>query len=354
LRIVAEETIGETRAAVIDGDRAVELHVERWRERGLRAQRGEVYRARVRSIEKSLNGAFCDIGRGPDGFLPFGKAGRPDGLHEGAAIGVQINRESFQEKGPSLVLFDVEAGDAPEAVVEAQPLAERLSMTFDAPVRTPRDADIDLDELFEAALDPVVPLQGGGRLIIEPVTAMTVIDVDAAGRKAQSGGAKFALDLNRIAAREAARQIRLRGIGGVVAIDFLPLKKKADQNLLAQTLSGAFRNDPAKVDIAPASRFAIVELARQRLGRALHEQVWQSFQSPSAESLALDLLRVCGREARSRRASSMTVKAHPVVHEWMSADKIAWRDSWQKLFGFALNLELDPGLSASKPFVIDR
>ena len=80
------------------------------------------------------------------------------------------------------------------------------------------------DAEFEAALEAQVPLNGGGRLIIEPVTALTAIDVDSAGRTGGKGN--FAFDLNRTAAREAARQIRLRGIGGVVAIDFLPLKKK--------------------------------------------------------------------------------------------------------------------------------
>ena len=353
MRIVAEDFIGETRAAVVDGDRVVELHIERWSERGARVQRGEVYRARVRSIDKSLNGAFCDLGRGPDGFLPFGKQGRIDGVHEGAAIGVQINRESFQDKGPSLVLFDVEPGDAPEAVIEAPPVAERLSMMFDAPVRTPREADLDLDALFDEALDPIVPLPGGGRLIIEPVTAMCVIDVDAAGRKAQSGGAKFALDLNRVAAREAGRQIRLRGLGGVVAIDFLPLRKKADQNILAQTLSGAFKNDPAKIDIAPASRFAIVELARQRLGRALHEQMWSEYRVLSTESLALDALRACERAVRARRASQLTMRASKAVKSWLDEDKIGWRSAWLKSYGFELTVTAQDAGQFNRPFELE-
>ena len=285
MRIVAEHNVGETRAAVVDGERAVELHLERWSEQDKRAIRGEVYRARVTAIDKGINGAFCDIGRGPAGFLPFGKAGMPEGLHQGAAIGVQIAREEFQDKGPTLSLFELEEdGEAPDIIVPAPPLAERLSMMFEAPVRTPKDAEIDLDELFEAALERVVPIPGGGRLIIEPVTALTAIDVDAAGRQSQGGGQKLSLDLNKAAAREAGRQVRLRGIGGVIAIDFLPLKKRQDQNALDQAVRGAFKRDPAKIDIAPPSRFAIVELARQRLGRALHELCWERFGVETVEN----------------------------------------------------------------------
>lgn len=345
MRIVASDNIGETRAAVIDGDRAVELHLERWSERAVRAVRGEVFRARVRRVDASINGAFCDIGKGKDGFLPFGKAGRPDDVREGAAIGVQIAREEFQDKGPTLALFDVEPGDAPETIAAAPPLAERLAMMFDAPVRTPKEAEIELDELFDAALEPVVAIPGGGRLVIEPVTALTAIDVDAAGRKAAGGTHKLALDLNRAAAREAGRQIRLRGLGGVVAIDFLPLKKKADQAILAQTLQGAFKGDPAKVDIAPASRFAVVELARQRLGRALHEISWERFGVESVETAALSALRQLEREGRTNRAAKLEIRAGAEVHAWLEVDSIGWRKAAKARLGDRFTLTAEPAMS---------
>ncbi len=346
MRIVAEHNVGETRAAVVDGDRAVELHLERWSEKDRRAVRGEVYRARVISIDKGLNGAFCDIGRGPDAFLPFGKAGRPDGLHQGAAIGVQIAREEFQDKGPTLTLFEIEEGEAPQIVVPAPPIAERLSMMFEAPVRTPQDAEFDLDGEFAAALEPVAPIPGGGRLIIEPVTALTAIDVDSAGRPSQAGGQKLALDLNKAAAREAARQIRLRGIGGVAAIDFLPLKKRADQNALDQAVRGAFKRDPAKIDIAPPSRFAIVELARQRLGRALHERCWESFGVETVETRALAALRALEREGRANRAARLELRCGAEIHAWLEADPIGWRKAMKARLADRFSLVLAPEIGA--------
>ncbi|MBV5257169.1 ribonuclease E/G [Synechococcus moorigangaii CMS01] len=342
MRIIVAEHVGETRAAIFEGDRAVELHVERWSERKSRAIRGEIYRARVRRIEPQLNGAFLDIGRGPDGFLPFGAQGRPAGFHEGAGIGVQIAREAFQEKGPTLTLHEVEPGDAPEALLTAPPLAERLSGLNDAPIVPAAKAGIDLDGEFEAALEADVPLNGGGRLIIEPVTALTAIDVDAAGRTGGKGN--FAFDLNRTAAREAARQIRLRGIGGVVAIDFLPLKKKGDQAALDATLRSAFKNDTAKVDIAPSSRFAIVELARQRMGRALHEQMWERFGVESLETRALAALRALEAEGRASRASQLVLEAGPDVYEWLSRDPIGWNKAMASRLGARFTLKLSDRL----------
>lgn len=338
MRIVVADHVGETRAGLFEGDRAVELHLERWSERKTRAIRGEIYRARVRRIEPQLNGAFLDIGRGPDGFLPFGAQGRPAGFHEGAAIGVQIAREAFQDKGPTLTLHDVGDGDAPEALLTAPPMPERLSGLNDAPIVQASKAGIDLDGEFEAALEADVALSGGGRLIIEPVTALTAIDVDAAGRTGGKGN--FAFDLNRTAAREAARQIRLRGIGGVVAIDFLPLKKKGDQTALEATLKSAFRNDPAKVDIAPSSRFAIVELARQRLGRALHEQMWERFGVESLETSALAALRALEAEGRANRASQLVLEAGSEVHDWLSRDPVGWNKAMASRLGARFTLKL--------------
>ena len=337
--------MGETRAAVLDGERAVELHVERASERANRAVRGEVFRGRVRSVDAGLNGAFVALGKGPDGFLPFAKSGRPDGLTQGAAVGVQIAREQFQDKGPTLTLFDVDDGPAPQVVAPAPALAERLSLMFDAPVKTPKDAGVALDELFDAALEPVVAIPGGGRLIIEPVTALTAIDVDASGRKSQAGGQKFALDLNKAAAREAGRQIRLRGIGGVVAIDFLPLRKKADQNALDQAMKGAFRSDPAKVDIAPASRFAIVELARQRLGRALHEICWEQYGVDSVETVALAALRRLQREGEAKRAAQLKLAAGSEVFAWLEADAISWREAMTERLGPRFTVAQGEGLA---------
>lgn len=343
MRVIVADHVGETRAGLFEGDRAIELHIERWSARGKRALRGEVYRARVRRIDAQLNGAFCDIGRGADGFLSFGAQGRPAGFHEGASIGVQIAREAFQEKGPTLALYEVEDGDAPEALITAPPLAERLSGLFDAPIIPAHKAGIDLDGEFEAALEAEVPLQGGGRIIIEPVTALTAIDVDAAGRTGGKGSPAF--DLNRAAAREAARQIRLRGIGGVVAIDFIPMKKKGDQAALDATLKSAFRKDPAKVDIAPSSRFAITELARQRLGRALHEQMWERFGVESVETCALAALRALEAEGRANRAARLVLEAGSGIHTWLSSDAIGWTKAMTDRLGARFDLKLSERLS---------
>ena len=116
---------------------------------------------------------------------------------------------------------------------------------------------------------------------------MTTIDVDADGRKGQGSPAQLAVALNTSAAKEAARQVRLRGLGGIIAIDFVHMRAQPDRKTVEQAMRGAFKRDRAKVDVAPLSQFGVGELARQRRGRSLREQMCDAGGRLSVESCAL-------------------------------------------------------------------
>ncbi len=342
-QVLIEESIGETRAAVVENGRIVELHVDRWSEAGARAIEGEIYRGRVRKVDPSLNAAFIDLGQAHDGFLPFGKAGRPKGFHEGAAIGVRIAREGYADKGPNLAFCQVEEGPAPECLEPAPLLAQRLVRDFgDAEAIWADESDHDLDAAFEEALDVVIAIPGGGSLAIEQTRAMTTIDVDAEGRKAQGSPARLAQQLNISAAKEAARQIRLRGLGGIIAIDFTHMRAQPDRKAVEQALRQAFRRDRAKVDVAPLSQFCVGELARQRRGRTLAETLKDDSQQPSVETIALAALRRLEREGRSERSRKLVLDIAPDVHAWLDADRIDWRAAMTDRLGPRFELRAQP------------
>ena len=100
---------------------------------------------------------------------------------------------------------------------------------------------------LEQALGREVALTCGGSLIIEPTAALTAIDVNGAGR---------AIDVDLEAAREVARQLRLRRIGGIVVIDFVDLARRRDRVRLHAALRAAFAEDPAAVQLYPMSPLA--------------------------------------------------------------------------------------------------
>lgn len=119
-------------------------------------------------------------------------------------------------------------------------------------------------EQLAAALEPVVPLDGGGCLTIQETAALTAIDVDGGGRRP--------LDVDLDAADEIARQLRLRQIGGIVVVDFVDLPTRTGRDRVLSALRAAFAGDPAPVRIFPMSPLGLVQLSRRRTGPSLAER----------------------------------------------------------------------------------
>ena len=133
---------------------------------------------------------------------------------------------------------------------------------------SPAFAQTEVAEALELALGREVPLVGGGRLIVEPVTAFTAIDVD--------GGGRTALEVDLAAAAEVARLARLRNLGGSIVVDFVDLPAKAHQQRLDAALRKAFRDDPLPVDIFPMSPLGIVQISRAKRGLGLDARLRRS------------------------------------------------------------------------------
>lgn len=137
-------------------------------------------------------------------------------------------------------------------------------------VRVARDKDLfnsmSIHRQIKATFGKQVNLRSGAYLIIEQTEAMHVIDVNSGGRK---GGAKDqeenALQTNLECVDEIARILRLRDMGGIIAIDFIDMAKRENNKKLTDALRDAMKTDKAKHNIQPPSRFGVVELTRQRV-----------------------------------------------------------------------------------------
>lgn len=123
---------------------------------------------------------------------------------------------------------------------------------------------LDWEALFAAISTPQIALPDGAMMTIEATRAFWAVDVDA-------GAASNPLTVNISAARELARQLRLRAIGGVVVVDFISMPTAAARHQLLAALRQAVADDPAGVEVFGISKLGLVELTRTRRGRALVE-----------------------------------------------------------------------------------
>ena len=116
-----------------------------------------------------------------------------------------------------------------------------------------------------AALKRRVWLPSGGNIVIDPCEAMTVIDVNTACSSGSSRDPCLnAVSVNREAAGEIARVLRVRGIGGIVLIDFIDMEREEDRTSVTDALREAFRDDPVKTVLHGFTRLGLFEMTRKR------------------------------------------------------------------------------------------
>lgn len=120
--------------------------------------------------------------------------------------------------------------------------------------------------VYEAA-NPVVPLENGGSIVIEHTEAMTVVDVNTGSYIGDSSLEETVFAVNLTAAREIARQVRLRNIGGIVVVDFIDMTNEAHKEAVTEELRKYLSLDKAKCNVFPMSELCITQFTRKRAGR---------------------------------------------------------------------------------------
>ena len=128
-----------------------------------------------------------------------------------------------------------------------------------------------LEQVMDRALSQKVWLKSGGSLIIQPTEALTVIDVNT-GRSV-SGNQEQYLKLNLEAAKEAARQIRLRNLSGIILIDFINLSGQEDRELLLHTMRELTAADPVKTEVIDLTKLDLMEITRKKGRPPLYEAI---------------------------------------------------------------------------------
>lgn len=315
---------------------------------------GDLHFGRVSARAPALSGSFVLLEGGETGFLPDAAGGR--GATEGTTIPVRVARAAQGGKGARLSAKDVPtdlvregpprlvargpdaalrlAARHPNSVLEVEGAAEvaRLRGALGAARVTAASPAFDegLEAAFEALSEPVVPLPGGARLIVQPTAALTALDVD-------SGAAEPAA-ANAAAIGEAARQIRLRHLAGAILLDLAggtPASRAAALPALRRAVSG----DPL-LRVVGVTGLGLLEMVRTRVHPPLHEVLGSP---PSPLTLGLWALRRAVRETAARPGVRLALRAHPRVAAALRETPNALRD-FAAVAAHPIFLVSDPGL----------
>jgi hypothetical protein len=195
----------------------------------------------------------------------------------------------------------------------------------------------EIDAAIEEATTREAPISEGGDLCIERTRALTAIDVDAGNRAGREGDG-FTLDLNLAAADEAARQIALRGIGGLVVVDFVSMANRKDR----AAVSDAFRKALATW-LGRASEVAAISplgLCEASLARRLRPVADTLAQTPAAEREALEVLRGLESAGWAERGARLRALASAPAARWLEADSIGWKAALADRIGARWTIEV--------------
>jgi len=184
--------------------------------------------------------------------------------------------------------------------------------------RIPLFSKFGLESQIERIFNRVVPLPGGGSIVIDKTEALIAIDVNSGKGSKNASHEEMALATNLEAAREVARQLRLRDLGGLVVVDFIDLRGSKGKRAVEKAVKEALKADRARSTVGRLSANGLLEINRQRIQQALSVRAHRPCPTcsgtgrvASIESLGLNLVR----RIEARAATGRLMKARVELHQ---------------------------------------
>ena len=173
-----------------------------------------------------------------------------------------------------------------------------------------------VEDQLNAMYQPIVQLKSGGYIVINPTEALVSIDINSGRSTKEHGIEQTALSTNLEAAREIARQLRLRDMAGLVVIDFIDMEHHGNARKVERAMKEALKHDRARIQVGRISGFGLMEMSRQRLRTGVLEA--STRECPhcegtglvrTASSSALSALRLIEEESARGNGNQIVLQA---------------------------------------------
>jgi ribonuclease G len=274
---------------------------------------------------------------------------RPPALvHREASLTSGIIRDVFSEKVDQLWVDSKQVLHEIQQYLEqvAPDLLDRVTHYQESPPLFDKfDIETEIRSLFQRRVE----LPTGGYLIIEPTEALVSIDINTGRYTGKRDPEKTILRTNLEAAREIARQVRLRDLGGIIVIDFIDMETQSNRDKVLHELRAYLSRDRARTRAFQVSELGLVEMTRQRVRPSL----WDSMTSPCPacngtgrvfrpEVVVRRLERTLRRVAHDRKERRITIRMHPEVALYLLEQESQFLKDTGKATGIDLEVRDDP------------
>ncbi len=211
---------------------------------------------------------------------------------------IRTIRDIFTTDIESIIIDEKDACDrAHDFLEQVMPrYVDRLSF-YDA--HEPIFTHYKIDQEIAQTHQRMVPLKDGGSIVIDQAEALVAIDVNSGSFRTNDSPEETVFQMNLRAAKEIARQIRLRDLGGVIVNDFIDMEDEDHRRAVERTLRDAVKRDRARTKILRTSPFGLVEMTRQRIRPGLKRSIYRECPCchggglvKSIETMALEIMRI--------------------------------------------------------------
>ena len=272
----------------------------------------------------------------------------PSLVHRETGLTRGLIRDLFSSKIDSLT---VDSKQVYNEIVEylqgiAPELTDRVKLHEDpVPIFDKAEIETEIRDLFKRRCD----LPSGGYLIIEPTEALVSIDVNSGRYTGKKDPEKTILKTNIEAAREVARQIRLRDIGGIIVADFIDMETKANRDRVLQELRTILARDRARTKAFAVSDLGLIEMTRQRVRQSHLQSMTEACPTChgtgrvfTPETIVRRVERSLRRMALEGKKDNLVVRVHPEVATYVLGEEKDLVKKLEKAVGFGLEMRDDP------------
>ena len=212
-----------------------------------------------------------------------------------------------------------------------------------------------IEKQVKSLFGKTVSLPKGGYLIIEHTEALHVIDVNS-GNKSNAGSDQesTAIMVNMEAAKEIARQLRLRDMGGIIVVDFIDMRKVENKKALYQFMKEIMKEDRAKHTVLSLTRFGLMQITRQRVRPELNITTREACPAcegtgkVSATILVSDQIeKDIADILNTQNEKGITIAVHPFLHAYFTKGIFSRRWKWYRKFHAWVKIEKDSSLALS-------
>ncbi len=262
-----------------------------------------------------------------------------------------ILRDMLNDDFDSIVLDTKESFDEIKALVhKIAPQKDKILKLHNS--KTKLFEHYGIEKQLKSLFGRSVSLPSGGYLIIEHTEALHVIDVNS-GNKATTevDQEATALSVNKEAAKEIARQLRLRDMGGIVVIDFIDMRKADNKRIIHDVLRDEMKGDRSKYTILPISKFGLSQITRQRVRPEMNVVTWESCPSCGGSGTITASIAVTDHIENNldhlvskQNESNISIILHPFIYAYYKEGIISRQVKWFIKYKKWINLVKDTSL----------